>query len=54
MSEVVAHRLLRRFGVVRCDAVADALVLLGGLWLYVRPRRTAPGARAGGVTRLAA
>jgi hypothetical protein len=35
-------------------AAFSALVLLGGLWLYVRPRRTAPSARAGGVTRLAA
>ena len=35
-------------------AAFSALVLLGGLWLYVRPGRTAPGARAGGVARLAA
>jgi hypothetical protein len=35
-------------------AAFSALVLLGGLWLYVRPGRTAPSARAGGVTRLAA
>lgn len=35
-------------------AAFSALVLLGGLWLYVRPGRTAPSARAGGVARLAA
>ncbi|HEX7966570.1 MAG TPA: M50 family metallopeptidase, partial [Stellaceae bacterium] len=35
-------------------AAFSALVLLGGLWLYVRPGRTAPSARTGGVARLAA
>jgi peptidase M50B-like protein len=35
-------------------AAFSALVLLGGLWLYVRPGRTAPSARAGGTARLAA
>jgi len=35
-------------------AAFSALVLLGGLWLYVRPGRTAPSARTGGATRLAA
>jgi hypothetical protein len=35
-------------------AAFSALVLLVGLWLYVRPGRAAPGARAGGTARLAA
>jgi len=34
-------------------AAFSALVLLGGLWLYVRPRRTQPSARSSGA-RLAA
>jgi hypothetical protein len=35
-------------------AAFSALVLLGGLWLYVRSGRAAPRARAGGTARLAA